>query len=120
MPKLNDSAKEPEIEAALDELILGWADVTTGKMFGSRVYRAKGVLFAMIGGRGLILTKLRAEQRRLAAGEHDAHAFVGRGKEVPAWTEFALEDAASVAPVASMVRDAYDNALTEADQPEGD
>jgi len=39
---------------------------------------------------GLILTKLRAKRRQVAAGEHVAHAFVGRGKEVPAWTEFAL------------------------------
>ena len=115
MPKLNDSAKGPEIQAALDELILGWPDVTTGKMFGSHVYRAKGVLFAMIGGRGLILTKLQAEQRQVAAEEHHAHAFVGRGKEVPAWTEFALGNAAGVASVASAVRDAYDNALTETD-----
>jgi len=115
MPKLNDAAKEPEILAALDELVLGWPDVTTGKMFGSQAYRAKGVPFAMIGGRGLILTKLQVPQRESAAEKHDAHAFVGRGKEVPAWTEFALDDVAGIAAMSSLVRDAYDNALTEAE-----
>ncbi|MFH0916547.1 MAG: hypothetical protein V1912_08890 [bacterium] len=114
MPTLHDSAKGPEIQAALDELVLGWADVTPGKMFGSHAYRAKGVLFGMIGGKGLILTKLQPEQREGAAKEHNAHAFVGRGKEVPAWIEFPLEDAAGIAPIASLVHDAYENALAEA------
>ena len=114
MPRPNDSTKGSEIQAAVDELVLGWPDISTSKMFGSHAYRARGVLFAMIGGRGLILTKLQAEQHQVAAEEHDAHAFVGRGNEVPAWTEFALEDGAGVAPLAPMVRDAYDNALTEA------
>lgn len=113
VPALNDKTKEPEILAALDELVLDWPEVTTGKMFGSRSYRAKGVLFAMIGGKGLILTKLRPEQRQVAVEKHDAHAFVGRGKEVPAWTEFALDEAAGLQSIAAMVRDAYENALTE-------
>ena len=114
MPALNDSTKGPEIQAALDDLVLGWPDVTPSKMFGSHAYRARGVLFGMIGGRGLLLTKLQTEQRESAAHEHDAHAFVGRGKEVPAWIEFPLEDAAGVAPIAPLVRAAYENALTEA------
>ena len=117
MPPLNDSTKGPEIQGALDELVLGWPEVTPSKMFGSHAYRAKGILFAMIGGKGLILTKLQPEQRQLAAERHDAHAFVGRGKEVPGWTEFALEGSAGVAPIASVVRDAYQNALAEADPP---
>jgi len=37
---------------------------------------------AMIGGKGLILTKLKDEQREIAAEENNAHAFVGRGKTV--------------------------------------
>ena len=115
MPTLHDSTKGPEIQAALDGFVLGWPDVSTSKMFGSLAYRARGVLFAMIGGEGLILTKLLPEQRENAAGEHDAHPFVGRGKEVPAWIEFSLENAAGVATLESTIRDAYENALTEAD-----
>ncbi len=115
MPPLNDKTKEPWIQAALDELVRGWPDVTTGKMFGSRAYRAKGVLFAMIGGEGLILTKLEPEQRESAARESRARPFVGHGKPIPAWTEFPLGDAAGVAALASRVRQAYENALAEAD-----
>lgn len=115
MPKLNDTAKGPEIEAALDDLVLGWPDVTTGKMFGSRAYRANGVLSAMIGGSGLILTKLNDAQRQQAAEENDGHAFVGRGKELPGWTAIALEGAARLAAVSPMVRAAYENALAEAE-----
>lgn len=84
-------------------------------MFGSRSYRAKGVLFAMIGGQGLIPTKLQVGQRETAAEEHNARAFVGRGKKVPAWTEFAPQGAPGLADIAPLVRDAYENALTEAD-----
>jgi hypothetical protein len=69
----------------------------------------------MIGGKGLILTKLQPEQRESAAGEYDAHPFVGRGKEVPTWIEFSLENAAGVVTLESAIRDAYENALTEAD-----
>ena len=117
MPALNDKTKQPEIQIALDELVLGWPHVASGTMFGSRSYRAKGVLFAMIGGEGLILTKLKDEQRKIAAEENNAHAFVGRGKTVPAWTEFALEGAAGLATVAPLVREAYQNALAAADSP---
>lgn len=115
MPALNDSAKGPEIRAAMDRLVLGWPDSTPSKMFGSHAYRARGVLFAMIGGKGLILTKLRDEQREAAARDHDAHAFVGRGKVVPAWIEFPLDDAGGLASFAPMVRCAYENALAEAE-----
>jgi hypothetical protein len=115
VPKLNDSTNGPEIQAALDGLVLGWPDVSTSKMFGSPAYRARGVLFAMIGGKGLILTKLQPEQRESAAAEHDAHPFVGRGKEVPAWIEFSVDHAAGVAALESTIRDAYENALSEAD-----
>jgi hypothetical protein len=115
MPPLKDRTNEPGIQAALDELVRDWPDVTTGKMFGSRAYRAKGVLFAMIGGEGVILTKLGPDQRETAAAEGRAHAFVGHGKEIPAWIEFPVEDAAGVAPMAPMVRHAYENALAEAD-----
>ena len=79
MPPLKDGTKGPGIQAALDELVGGWPDVTTGKMFGSRAYRAKGVLFAMIGGEGVILTKMQPEQREIAARESRAHTFVGHG-----------------------------------------
>lgn len=115
MPALNDKTKQQEIESALDELVLGWRHVASGSMFGSRSYRAKGVLFAMVGGKGLILTKLGDEQRQTAAEQNNAHAFVGRNKTVPAWTEFALEDGAGLAALAPLVRDAYQNALAEAD-----
>ena len=114
MPPLYDKTKEPGIQAALDELACGWPDVTTGKMFGSRAYRAKGVLFAMIGGEGVILTKLQPAEREIAARESRARVFVGHGKEIPAWIEFPLQDATGVAAMASMVRLAYENALAEA------
>ena len=117
MPALNDKTKQPELQAALDELILGWPHVTWGMLFGSRSYRAKDVLFAMIGGKGLILTKLNEEQRSAATAEHDAHAFAGRGKTVPAWTEFTLWGAAGLTPIAPLVRAAYQNALAEANNP---
>ncbi len=114
MPKLNDSGTETALREALDDLILGWPDVTTGKMFGSHAYRAGGVLFAMVGGEGLILTRLGEEQRRLAAAQCGAHPFVGHGRELPGWTELALTDAAGVAAVSALVRDAYENAVKEA------
>ncbi len=112
MPPLNDKTKEAGLQAAMDELVHGWPDVTTGKMFGSRAYRAKGVLFAMIGGEGVILTKLQPDQREIAARESRARTFVGHGKDIPAWIEFPLENAAGVAAMAPMVRHAYENALT--------
>ncbi len=115
MPPLNDKTKQPAVQAAMDELVRNWSHVTTGKMFGSRAYRAKGVLFAMIGGEGVILTKLEPDQREIAAREHRARTFVGHGKEIPAWIEFPLGDATGVATIASMVRHAYENALTDAD-----
>ena len=114
MPRLNDPATEAALRGALDDLILSWPDVSPGRMFGSHAYRVRGVLFAMIGGEGLVLTKLGEEQRRLAAAEHGAHAFVGHGRELPGWTEFALADGTGVAAVASLVRAAYDNAVLEA------
>jgi hypothetical protein len=114
MPPLNDKTTEPAIQAAIDELVQGWSDVTTGKMFGSRAYRARGVLFAMIGGAGLIVTKLQPDQREIAARQCGARTFIGHGKEIPAWTEFPLENAAGIAALASLVRQAYDNALAEA------
>ncbi len=117
MPPLNDKAKEPGIMAALDELVLGWPDVTTSKMFGSRAYRAKGVLFAMIGGAGVILTKLEPNQRETAARNNRARTFVGHGKEIPAWVEFPVEDGAALVSMASLLRNAYENALREAQVP---
>ncbi len=114
MPPLNDKAREPEIRAALDELVLGWPEVTTSKMFGSRAYRAKGVLFAMIGGAGVILTRLKPDQKETAARNHHARTFVGHGKEIPAWVEFPVEDGAALASMAELVRNAYENALISA------
>jgi hypothetical protein len=114
MPGLNDKTKEPQLEAAVDALVQSWPDVAIGKMFGSRSYRAKGVLFAMIGGEGLILTKLDPQQRAAVVDAHEAHPFVGRGKEVPAWAEFAVADAAGLDRLATLVRNAYDGALSEA------
>ncbi len=117
MPPLNDKAKEPGIRAALDELVLGWPDVTTSKMFGARAYRAKGVLFAMIGGAGVILTKLKPNQRETAVRKNHARTFVGHGKEIPAWVEFNIEDRAALVSMASLVRNAYEDALMEAQVP---
>ena len=114
MPKLDDPGTETALREALDDLVLGWPEVTTGKLFGSHAYRAGGVLFAMVGGEGLILTRLGEEQRHLAAAQCGAHPFVGHGRELPGWTEFALADAAGVAAVWSLVRDAYENAIAEA------
>ena len=104
VPKLNDPGTETALREALDDLIFGWPEVTTGKMFGSHAYRAGGVLFAMIGGSGSIFTRLGEEQRRLAAAHCGARAFVGHGRELPGWTELALSDAAGVAAVSSLVR----------------
>ncbi len=117
MPPLNDKTKEPLIRAALDELVLGWPEVTTGKMFGSRAYRARGVLFAMIGGAGVILTKMQPDQRETAVKKHHARTFVRHGREIPAWVEFPLEDGAALASIAPLVRHAYENALAEAGAP---
>lgn len=114
MPPLNDKTKGPEIEAALDHLVLGWPDVSTGKMFGSRAYRAKGVLFAMIGGEGVILTKLRPDERKMAGRDNDARSFVGHGRELPGWVEFPVTGASDVDLMAPMVRRAYENAKSEA------
>ncbi len=117
MPPLNDKKKGPVLQAALDELVLGWPGVTTSKMFGSRAYRAQGVLFAMIGGAGLILTKMQPDQREAAVKKHHARTFVGHGREIPAWVEFPLEDGAALASIAPLVRHAYENALAEAGAP---
>jgi hypothetical protein len=114
MPPLSDKTKGPEIAAALDHLVLGWPDVSIGKMFGSRAYRAKGVLFAMIGGEGVILTKLRPDQREMAGRENHARSFVGHGRELPGWVEFPVAAAADLDLIAPMVRHAYENALSEA------
>lgn len=114
MPALNDKTNGAEIQQAVDTLALPWPDVATSKMFGSRAYRAKGVLFAMIGGRGLILTKLDPRQRDAAAEAHDGRPFVGRGKVIPGWTEFRLVAASDLDPLAALVRNAYENALSEA------
>ncbi len=114
MPALNDKTDEGAIRQAVDTLALPWPDVATSMMFGSRAYRARGVLFAMIGGRGLILTKLDPRQRSAAAEAHDARPFVGRGKVIPGWTEFRLVAASDLDPLAALVRNAYENALGEA------
>ena len=114
MPALDDMSTGSEIRAAIDDLVLEWPDVSPGNLFGSRAYRADGVLFAMIGGKGLILTKLDPEQRERAAGAHGAHPFVGHGREVPAWIEFRLTGAEGVSVVGEMVSDSYANALAEA------
>ena len=66
MPPLNDKTREPIIQAALDALVLGWPDVTTGKMFGSRAYRAGGVLFAI--GRLRVAQGVLPQQLVLALG----------------------------------------------------
>ena len=113
MPTLNDETDEAEIQQAVDTLALPWPDVAISKMFGSRAYRAKGVLFAMIGGRGLIVTKLDPRQRDAAAEAHDGRPFVGRGKAIPGWTEFRLSVASDLDPLAALVRTAYENALRE-------
>jgi hypothetical protein len=114
VPRLDDRGTETALREALDDLVLGWPEVTTGKLFGSHAYRAGGVLFAMVGGEGLILAKLGEEQRRLGAAECGGHPFVGHGRELPGWTEFALADGAGVAAVSSLIRDAYENAVKEA------
>lgn len=114
MPTLNDKTDEAEIQQAVDMLALPWPDVAISKIFGSRAYRAKGVLFAMIGGRGLILTKLDPRQRDAAAEAHDGRPFVGRDKVIPGWTEFRLSVASDLDPLAALVRNAYENALSEA------
>ncbi len=114
MPALNDLSRGAEIKAAMDDLVAAWPDVTQGKMFGSPAYRARGVLFAMIGGEGVITTKLAPEQREAASKKFGAHAFVGRGKEVPAWIEFAVSAGSQLDSLSQFIRDAYDNALVEA------
>jgi len=115
MPPLNDKTKGPEIKEAMDGLVLAWPEVTESKMFGSACYRASGVLFVMIGGKGLITTKLSSEQRDTAIADSEANIFIGRGKEVPAWTEFPVDGAADVTTLESVLKDSCQNALDEAD-----
>ena len=114
MPALRDPSMADEIQAALDEVVLSWSDITPSKMFGSNCYRAKGVLFAMIGGKGVITTKLSSEQRLAAETKSGANAFVGAGKVVPSWTEFPVSSADDVVAIQAILRHSYDNAVAEA------
>jgi hypothetical protein len=114
MPLFEDPAKEAEIQSALDRLVLDWPDTARGRMFGAWAYRARGVLFAMVAGDGVVLTKLTPSEREDAIQNWGARAFVGRGRAVPGWMAFTLESAADLDRLEMLVRAAYRNACEEA------
>jgi hypothetical protein len=97
---------------AVEEVVLGWPEVTAGKMFGCPSYRAAGTLFVFVTDEGVVLTKLSEDERARADEELDAEVFVGHQGDIDKWRVVKM-DGADASPLAPFLRMAYERALTE-------
>jgi hypothetical protein len=100
---------------AVEDVVLGWPDVTAEKLFGCPSYRAAGKLFAFVSDEGLVLTNLTEPERAKADAELGPEPAVELAGRSAKWRFVAVgeEDAAQVAP---FLRMAYERALKEADE----
>ena len=80
----------------LDSMLLGIPGVTGGKAFGYPAYRVKGMIFAFVGGSGVIIKLPEAQVRQLVAQGPPMHpAEVADGVVWREWVSIQREESAA-------------------------
>ena len=98
---------------AVEEIVLGWPEVTASKLFGCPSYRGAGILFAFVSDWGLVLTKLSDEERVRADEELGPEPEVDLAGKSAKW-RFVEVDDGNTAQVAPFLRICYEHSLAEA------
>lgn len=111
MGKYYDEETMGEVRAEFERHAMGWADVTTRKMFGCPAYRAQGHLFAVILTGSLVLTELPPEVRSTLPPELGATAFSAGTRMVPKWAQFPVTYPADLEPLLALAELSHQVAL---------
>lgn len=105
----SDAAANPDLQAAFEDLVGDWPDVTSELLFGYRAYRAGETVFAVLDADGVALTRMPAASRTQLAGERETGPFEAYGQTIDSWIHVPVSpgDLESLAP---FVRESYDRA----------
>jgi hypothetical protein len=101
-----------ELREAFEKEILGWANVTSKKMFGCPCYLANGKMFAGMVTKGIVITKLTPEERDELGKVHEIKPFVVGERTMKNWVLVNLtpEEVLKVLP---FVKRSYERVLKQ-------
>ncbi len=109
--KYYDEEAMTGVRHELEEVVLGWNNVTTKKMFGCPSYLAEKKLFAFLVSDGLVLTKLEYEDLEKMAETVDYTPFEVDGKKMANWAKISVQDRSEVQKLLPFIEESYLNTL---------
>lgn len=85
-------------------------------MFGIPAYLARGIIFALLVDKGVVLTSLTEQQRDEVAHCFPSQPFIGHGNPVPSWIQVGIRQEVDLTPLLSFLHQSYENALQKSAQ----
>jgi TfoX/Sxy family transcriptional regulator of competence genes len=96
-----------------EEIVLGWPDVTSRKMFGCPSYLAKGTVFGILVTKGLVLTRLSEKDRRELSNTHETTPFEANRRVIKSWIRIPVSDPEDIKELLPFVRKSHEAALSK-------
>lgn len=106
-------AEMGHLRSALEEVILGWPQVSTKKKFGCPSYLAGGHMFAMLVTDGIVITKLDLDDRAALSEEHGSEPCPEHKKSIKHWVRIPIYKKVDLDKVMPFVKKSYEIALQE-------
>ena len=108
-----DESKAGRLREAFEDIVHSWPGVTTKKMFGAPSYAAGGNLFAIVVTGGIILTRLREEEKASLRNDPAADYFTSHGRVITKWIHITLQDSGDLDRYLAFIKASYRAAAGE-------
>jgi hypothetical protein len=106
--------KMHNLRLRIENEILNWPNVTTKKMYGCPCYKNKEKLFAFLVTDGVVLTKVREQDKIQLSKEVEIKSFQAGKRTVNRWPQIHIDETTDLEKIIPFIKNSYDQSRTSA------
>jgi predicted DNA-binding protein (MmcQ/YjbR family) len=104
--------KMHNLRLRIEEEILNWPNVTTKKMYGCPCYKNKEKLFAFLVTDGVVLTKVREQDKIQLLKEFEIKPFQAGKRTMNKWPQISVNATTDVEQIIPFLKNSYNQSQT--------
>jgi hypothetical protein len=104
--------KMHNLRLRIEKEILNWPNVTTKKMYGCPCYKNKEKLFAFLVADGVVLTKVREQDKIIFSKEFGIKPFQAGKRTMNKWPQISVDETTDVEKIIPFLKNSYDQSQT--------
>jgi predicted DNA-binding protein (MmcQ/YjbR family) len=104
--------KMHNLRLRIEEEILNWPNVTTKKMYGCPCYKNKEKLFAFLVTDGVVLIKVREQDKIQLSKEFEIKPFQAGKRTMNKWPQISVNETTDVEQIIPFLKNSYNQSQT--------